>query len=106
MIGVPHHSVDSSLFYHHISSTVPEPVRARHLLVFCFDRATKAELEVKRSRSKSRKLDSARTEEGDRLLQEIMADFSRSLGQAEIDTNVFALGVCSRFQPEERVLTK
>jgi kinetochore protein Mis13/DSN1 len=108
MTGVPHPSVDSALFYTHISSTDPEPVRARHLLFFCLDRATKLELEPPKSKSKSsktRKLDTPRTEEGDRLLQDIMADFSRNLGAAKIETNVFGSGVRSRCQCGARKLT-
>jgi hypothetical protein len=63
--------------------------------VYCFDRAAKSELEpiAVKSKSKTRKTDGSRTDEGDRLLQEIMAEFSRSLGQGEIETNVFGSGV-------------
>jgi hypothetical protein len=63
--------------------------------VYCFDRAAKSELEPipVKSKSKTRKTDGSRTDEGDRLLQEIMAEFSRSLGQGEIETNVFGSGV-------------
>jgi kinetochore protein Mis13/DSN1 len=82
------------MFYTHISSTVPEPIRARHLLVFCVERAARAELEPPKSKSKkTRKTDTARTEEGDKLLSAIMDDFSKHLGQAGIDTNVFGSGV-------------
>ena len=97
-VGVPHPSVDSTQFYHHISSSTPEPIRARHLLVYCFDRAAKTELEPpKKPKSKTRKTDGARTDEGDRILQDIMAEFSRSLGQGEIETNVFGSGVSPFF---------
>jgi kinetochore protein Mis13/DSN1 len=97
--GVPHSSVDSSLFYTHISPLDPEPLRAKHLLLFCVDRAAKKELApTPNSKTKTRKTDTARTEEGDRLLSDIIADFSRGLGLGEIALDFYSSGVCPYLQ--------
>ncbi|EIW68470.1 hypothetical protein TREMEDRAFT_63637 [Tremella mesenterica DSM 1558] len=85
-ISIPHHSVESSNLYKHISTTLPEPIRARHLLVYCSKRATDDELE-KKGKGKQRDMG---TEEGDKLVREIMEEFMMTLGKGGIDTNVFA----------------
>lgn len=93
--GIPHPSISSSQFYTHISSTQPEPIRARHLLVYCADRAFKANIDPppSKSKGKTRKSDGARTDEGDKLMRDIMTEFLSGLGMGSVDTNVFASGV-------------
>jgi hypothetical protein len=51
----------------------------------------------KKSKTKTRKTDGERTEEGDKLVADIIAEFSRTLGQGGIDTNVFGSGVSLYF---------
>jgi kinetochore protein Mis13/DSN1 len=81
-VTMPHSSVSSSLFYKHISPTLPEPIRAKHLLVWCAKRA-----EIQRSKND--------TALGDRLCREIMDSLAGLLGAGGIDTNVFANAVSS-----------
>jgi len=88
--------VDSSTFYKHITPTLPEPLRARHLLVFCAKRALDAAIAtppLNRAKGKEKSKDEVRTQEGDRLVKEIMEEFLANLGKGGIDTNVFAPGV-------------
>lgn len=95
---MPHPSVESSTFYKHITPgpSLPEPHRARHLLVWCAKRAVDAALQPVASSSKSkakekeRVREELRTEEGDRLVKEVMDEFMSTLGKGRIDTNVFA----------------
>lgn len=92
--GIPHRSVDSTDFYKHISATMPEPHRARHLLVYCSKRAYDVDVEEaakreKRGKSKSRDKEPTRTEEGDRIVREVMDAFLAGLGKGEVETNVF-----------------
>lgn len=84
-ISIPHHSVDSAVFYKHISSTLPEPIRARHLLVFCAKRAADAEM-----KDKGKKRAVGSTQEGDEIVDAIMAEFITTLAKGGVDTNVFA----------------
>jgi kinetochore protein Mis13/DSN1 len=82
------------MFYTHISPLDPEPLRAKHLLLFCVDRAATKELaSISKSKTKTRKTDTARTEEGDKLLADIIADFSRGLGLGEIGLDFYSSGV-------------
>lgn len=64
---------------------MPEPIRARHLIAWCAKRAVDAET-GKKNRSKGKE----RTDDGDRIINEIMEEFITSLGRGEVDTNVFA----------------
>ena len=74
---------------------MPEPIRARHLIVWCAKRAADAEIGAKgKGKAKDRTLSSGvNTEEGDRLVKEIMEEFIASMGRGTVDTNVFAGGV-------------
>ena len=85
MPGIPHASVDSKLLYTHLGSQMPEPIRARHLIAWCAKRAVDAETS-KKGKSKGKD----RTDNGDRILNEIMDEFITSLGRGQVDTNVFA----------------
>lgn len=85
----------SDTFYKHISPTLPEPVRTRHLLIFCLQRAVrhdkKAGERAAASKSRSAKgKEAAHTPEGDRLVDSIMEDVLQQLGRGRIDTNVFS----------------
>ncbi|ORY35684.1 Mis12-Mtw1 protein family-domain-containing protein [Naematelia encephala] len=94
-ISIPHTSVDSKMLYKHVTPTLPEPIRARHLLVWCAKRATDSALlaegsSADRIKGKSKtKTEGPRTEEGDRLVKDIMEDLMGNLGKGNIDTNVF-----------------
>jgi kinetochore protein Mis13/DSN1 len=83
-VSMPHSSVPSSTFYKHISPTLPEPIRAKHLLVWCAKRAP-----VVRGPTD--------TDLGDRLCRDIMDDLANLLGAGGVDTNVFA-DIVSLFQ--------
>lgn len=85
MPGIPHSSVDSKLLYTHLGSQMPEPIRARHLIAWCAKRAVDAETS-KKGKSKAKD----RTDDGDRILNEIMDEFITGLGRGQVDTNVFA----------------
>lgn len=95
VLGIPHSSVPSNTFYQHISATTPEPIRARHLLIWCTKRATDAALAPPaKSKSKGKGRDETpRTEEGDKLLKDIMDDLMAKLGKGVVDTNIFQQGV-------------
>jgi kinetochore protein Mis13/DSN1 len=95
---MPHASVKASDFYMHIASTIPEPIRVRHLLIWCTQRATDAALlpvaESSKSRSKSKVIDETpRTAEGDRLLKDIMDDLLANFAKGGVDTNIFQKAV-------------
>lgn len=88
--------MDTALFYTHITPTMPEPVRAKHLIVWCAKRAADAECSSKDLKAKGTERRSAgvtRTTEGDRLVKEIMDDFLAKLGSGKVDTNVFGQAV-------------
>lgn len=91
MTGIPHVSVDSKYFYKHLNPVIPEPIRARHLLVWCAKRAADDALAPPSGRVKGKEKirEELRTDEGDQLIREIMEDFLAKLGKGTIDTNVF-----------------
>lgn len=94
--GMPHASVKSKTFYTHISSTMPEPYRAKHLMIWCGQRATDAALQPidnKKSSKGKGKDETPRTAEGDQLLKQIMDDFLANLGKGIVQTNVLSSGV-------------
>lgn len=89
--GIPHSTVDPKLFYTHLGSSMPEPIRARHLIAWCAKRAADAE-----TGEKSRTKGKDRTSDGDRIVREIMEEVVMSLGMGSVDTNVFAKVASSR----------
>jgi kinetochore protein Mis13/DSN1 len=93
-LGVPHDSVPSSLFYRHINQAVPEPVRAKHLLVFCAKRATDTKLAQAASTSSKGKEREPVAVEADRMTKDIMDEFMASMGKGKIPTNVFGVRTC------------
>ena len=71
-------------------------MRARHLLVWCAKRALDAAVAPPtphRTNGNEKSKGEDRTEQGDRLVKEIMEEFMANLGKGAIDTNVFAPGV-------------
>ena len=82
--AIPHSNVDPSLFYKHISTVIPEPIRTRHLIAWCAKRAGDAALDRK---GKGRE---DTTPDGDHLVKEIIEDLVASLGKGEVDTNVYS----------------
>jgi kinetochore protein Mis13/DSN1 len=77
---------------------LPEPIRCRHLLVFCAKRAADEHIATGKVKGKSKekaksRYQGERTDEGDRLVKEIMDSFLSGLGKGEVETNVFASGV-------------
>lgn len=93
-VGIPHPTVESATFLKHITPTLPEPIRARHLLVWCAKRALDANVAPTSGPSKGKRKDKAknevRTDEGDRLVKEIREEFIADLSMGLIDTNIFS----------------
>jgi kinetochore protein Mis13/DSN1 len=93
-VGIPHPTVESATFWKHITPTLPEPIRARHLLAWCAKRALDESVAPTRGPSKAKSKDKAksevRTDEGDRLVKEIMEEFMANLGKGLVDTNIFS----------------
>lgn len=92
--GIPHPTVESATFWKHITPTLPEPIRARHLLVYCAKRALDESVPPATDELKGKSRDKAkggvRTDEGDRLVKEIMEEVMANLGKGLIDTNIFS----------------
>jgi kinetochore protein Mis13/DSN1 len=99
--GIPHPTVESATFWKHIIPTLPEPIRARHLLVYCAKRALDESVpsmsgpDKGKSKGKDKARGGARTEEEHNLVKEIMEEFIAHLGKGLVDTNIF-------FQPVSR----
>jgi kinetochore protein Mis13/DSN1 len=93
-VGIPHPTVESATFWKHITPTLPEPIRARHLLVWCAKRALDESVAPTSGPSKGTSKDKTKSEvradEGDRLVKEIMEEFMANLGKGLVDTNIFS----------------
>nr|XP_018261691.1 uncharacterized protein I303_06132 [Kwoniella dejecticola CBS 10117]OBR83849.1 hypothetical protein I303_06132 [Kwoniella dejecticola CBS 10117] len=95
-ITMPHKNVDFKLFYRHIPVSYPEPIKARMLLVWCANRAMEESLKIPSSSRKDKgkgkaTLPPGRSEEGDKLLREIMDEFVREMNRGGVDTSVFGV---------------
>ncbi|WRT68606.1 uncharacterized protein IL334_005584 [Kwoniella shivajii] len=96
-ITMPHKNVDSKWFYRHIPVSYPEPIKARMLLVWCAIRALDESLKTPSSSSRKdkgkgkAKPEEGRTDEGDKMLKEIMDEFVREMNRGGVDTSVFGL---------------
>ncbi|WVW85405.1 hypothetical protein I302_107443 [Kwoniella bestiolae CBS 10118] len=93
-ITMPHKNVDSKLFYRHIPVSYPEPIKARMLLSWCANRALEESLKPasssRRDKGKAKaQEEEGRTEEGDKMLKEIMDEFVREMNRGGVDTSVF-----------------
>ncbi|WVQ68460.1 uncharacterized protein L199_006668 [Kwoniella botswanensis] len=97
-ITMPHKNVDSKLFYRHIPVSYPEPIKARMLLVWCANRAleeslkppsTSSRRDKGKGKAKAEIQEEGRTEEGDKMLREIMDEFVREMNRGGVDTSVF-----------------
>ncbi|RSH82300.1 hypothetical protein EHS25_006010 [Saitozyma podzolica] len=93
-ISIPHPTVETASFWKHISPTLPEPIRARHLLVYCAKRALDGSVppatDALKGKSRDKAKGGVRTDEGDRLVKEIMEEVMANLGKGLIDTNIFS----------------
>ncbi|WWD19246.1 hypothetical protein CI109_103704 [Kwoniella shandongensis] len=88
-ITMPHKSVDHKLFYRHIPTAYPDPIKARMLLVWCANRAVDEALKpVKSSSSRSKgKEKEVRSDEGDKMIREIMDEFVQKMNRGAVDTS-------------------
>ncbi|KAI9511914.1 Mis12-Mtw1 protein family-domain-containing protein [Russula earlei] len=85
IITQPHPSVDDSSLYKHIDSELPDPDRARQLILLC---AARAPLPAPRE---GKDPPSEPSEEGIKLLQELKEDVLLLLAERKIDMNVTAI---------------
>ncbi|KAF9223801.1 hypothetical protein BS17DRAFT_802306 [Gyrodon lividus] len=103
VISQPHASVDDSSFYKHIDCDLPEPQRARQILVWSAARAMSRSSEAMSSSAKPSKPPSkSSTSRGkdpppldDRkkqLLKNVQEDFIRMLAEKKIDISVYSRG--------------
>ncbi|OXG19115.1 kinetochore protein Mis13/DSN1 [Cryptococcus neoformans Ze90-1] len=91
-ITMPHKSVDHKLFYRHIPTAYPDPIKTRMLLVWCTNRAIDENLKrssaIRKGKGKQKEV---MTEEGDRMLREVMEEFVQGMNRGSVDTNTYAL---------------
>lgn len=80
----PHSSVDDASLYKHIDSELPDPDRARQLIILC---AARAPLPAPRE---GKDPPSEPTEKGTKLLQELKDNVLLLLAERKIDMNVMA----------------
>ncbi|EMD31504.1 hypothetical protein CERSUDRAFT_100359 [Gelatoporia subvermispora B] len=97
VIAQPHTSVSDTSFYKHIDCELPEPQRARQLLIWCSHRAMNATSDPssqastsKRSSKKSGKDPPPLSETGSQLLKRVQDRVIRMLAEKQIDTNVYS----------------
>ncbi|KAK8854615.1 hypothetical protein IAR55_003354 [Kwoniella newhampshirensis] len=87
-ITMPHKSVDHKLFYRHIPTSYPDPIKARMLLVWCANRAVDEALRPSKSSSRSKgKEKETRSDEGDKIIREIMEEFVQKMNRGAVDTS-------------------
>ena len=92
----PHTSVSVSSFFKHIDSELPEPQRARQLLIWCSNRAMNelADQAPQRSSSKERSTNSGKdppplsSAQAD-ILKRTEETLIRMLAEKKVDTNVY-----------------
>lgn len=93
-LAMPHKSVDHKLFYRHIPTAYPDPIKTRMLLVWCTNRAIDENLKrssaIRKGKGKQKEV---MTEEGDRMLREVMEEFVQGMNRGSVDTNTYALPV-------------
>jgi kinetochore protein Mis13/DSN1 len=85
---IPHDSVPSEKLYRHIDSDLPEPHRARHLLVWCARRAATDMSSARKPTSKKGKID----DRDSALLATIQDRVVRQLMDLKIDIPLYDLG--------------
>ena len=96
----PHASVNNSSFYKHIDCDLPEPQRARQLLVWSAARAVSRSSEASSSANPSKPPSKTSSSHGkdpplldDRrkqILKTVQEDFIRMLAEKRIDTSVYS----------------
>ncbi|KZT67919.1 hypothetical protein DAEQUDRAFT_365617 [Daedalea quercina L-15889] len=95
VISQPHTSVSDSSFYKHIDGDLPEPARARQLLIWCSHRAMNQadQLEVSSSKGRAPKKPGKDlpplSVEGRQLLKRVQDSVIKMLAEKQIDTNVY-----------------
>ncbi|GMK54108.1 hypothetical protein CspeluHIS016_0106940 [Cutaneotrichosporon spelunceum] len=85
----PHSTIPHTQFYKHLPPERPEPQKTSWLISWCGKRALEERTDSthRKGRERAAKPDMS---EIDRLLGDIMDDFSFKLAQGRVDTNVFA----------------
>ncbi|KAG9314948.1 Mis12-Mtw1 protein family-domain-containing protein [Chiua virens] len=101
VISQPHASVNDSSFYKHIDCDLPEPQRARQLLVWSAARAASRPLEASSAKPPKPPSKSSSSDGKDppllddrrkRILKTVQDDFIRMLAEKKIDTIVYSNG--------------
>ncbi|KDQ08735.1 hypothetical protein BOTBODRAFT_561526 [Botryobasidium botryosum FD-172 SS1] len=91
-ISQPHRTVPSQTFYKHISPEIPEPLRARHLLVWCSSRAMSPPSPNHTDRNKGAPPSPplpALSPHASNLLKEMQDELIQMLAAGKIETNVW-----------------
>ncbi|CAK9783906.1 unnamed protein product [Cutaneotrichosporon oleaginosum] len=85
----PHSSIPHTHFYKHLPPERPEPQKSAWLISWCGKRALEERTDTshRKGRERAAQPDMAQV---DKLLSDIMGDFSFRLAQGRVDTNVFA----------------
>ncbi|KAK4689186.1 kinetochore protein Mis13/DSN1, partial [Tremellales sp. Uapishka_1] len=84
-LPMPHHNVPYQEFYKHISVDIYEPRRLAQLLVWCAKRALDEAIASSPSQKGKEKAKEVRTEDGDRMIQQIMDEFMGNLTQGNVE---------------------
>lgn len=97
IISQPHTSVADSSFHKHIDGELPEPARARQLLIWCSHRAMNTPTDSaqgssskRRESKKSGKDPPPLSDEATALLKRVQEGVIRMLADKKIDTNVYS----------------
>jgi hypothetical protein len=108
--GTPHVSVLSNTFWKHLTPSLPEPVKVRHLFLWLTKRVLEGgdpadENAVSRaSKGKSKQKPSYQaTSRGEALMKDILIDLLVTTANGEVDTNVFPEPVGVKRPCRERI---
>ncbi|TYJ53987.1 hypothetical protein B9479_005393 [Cryptococcus floricola] len=91
-ITMPHKSIDYRMLYRHLPSGLPDPHRARILITWNANQATREALRHKSSSSKGKEkeTDTRRTDGGDSFIKDIMDEFHHKMSKGAVETNTFS----------------
>ncbi|KAH9830289.1 Mis12-Mtw1 protein family-domain-containing protein [Rhodofomes roseus] len=107
VISQPHTSVSDSSFYKHIDGDLPEPARARQLLIWCSHRVMNQLEQPEASSSKRREpKDSGKdppplSVEGAQLLKRVQESVIKMLAEKLVDTNVYGATDAADSRPKK-----